>query len=363
MAFVDHCGSVPRDFDEDVPVALILKSPGDVDMAGIAALSKALQKPVGVVSRAIYQTPSVLMRGIDPRHRDELGEHCAALGLDVTFGPNDVVLPLDPVRYDVGLHVNESACIPEATGILARLLGVGPDKAFRLLATPPGLILGDVSRAAADVLAQRFGRGCTVSAAVSGEGPFDLFLPENARIDRELEERCAGRRGLVMLALDAQEAREIFPRLPKGAARLIPRALLRFDVVLMPREKVAETAVAWLQAETGGSQTEVRRMLAHAPIALREALDFMEAAVAQAASAAAGVPTEIEAHGFLHNDIVVTEAPDRAALEDVLSAAGLNMPVRLPGRIAENLSDLDARWLAHRLDAAGVRFLFQESAQ
>lgn len=330
-------------------------------MAGISALASALGKPVGIVSKAIYQAPSVLMRGVDPQHRSELEKLCTTLGLDIDFQPSNVELPPDNARYDVAVHVEDAACIPAATEILARILGVAPDKAFRLLATPPGLIIGDVSIASADALARRFGRGCSVSASVSGEGPFDLFLPEDARIDRALDARCGGARGLIMLGLDKDEAREIFSRLPKGSARLIPRALLRFDLLLKRQDDLTPAARSWLIETAGCVEADLPLMLAHAPVVLIEATDYVSAATAQAAAAGAGLETEVEAHGFLRSHITVTEASDLATLKQTLDDAGLAMPARLPGRIAENLPDLDARWLAHKLEQAGASFLFEEA--
>lgn len=301
------------------------------------------------------------MRGVDPKHRSELSELCAALGLDIDFQPNDVELPPDPARYDIAVHVEAAECIPAATEVLARLLGVAPDKAFRLLATPPGLVIGDVSIAAADALARRFGHGCSVSASLSGEGPFDLFLPEDVRIDPALDLRCGGMRGLVMLGLDKDEARDVFPRLPKGSARLIPRALLRFDLLLSPQEDLTQTASDWLVETAGCSEQDLPLMLAHAPVVLVEATDYMSAVTAQATAAGLGLLTEVEAHGFLRSHITVTDTSDVAALKKTLDAAGLAMPDKLPGRIAENLPDLDARWLAYKLEQAGASFLFEEA--
>lgn len=361
MVFAEQIAADRDASSDDSRFAVVLRSPGQVDMAGISALASALKQPVGLVSKRVYQAPSVLMRDINPQHQTELAKQCAALGLDFEFKPNDVQLPKDERRYDVAVHIDSADHIPMATEELARLLGVTPEKAFRLLATPPGLIIGDVSLAAADALARRFGQGCVVSASVSGDGPFDLFLPKDARIDQALDERCRGQRGLVMLGLDTDQAKDVFSRLPKGSARLIPRSLLRFDLLLVPQNDISDTAKRWMIDMAGCIEDDIPLLLAHAPVALREGVDYVEATKAGADAAQSGLKTVIEAYGFLRSHITVTEAPDRAALIDILGAAGLDVPPSFPARIAENLPDLDARWLAYQLEMIGASFLFEEA--
>jgi hypothetical protein len=74
------------------------------------------------------------------------------------------------------------------------------------------------------------------------------------------------------------------------------------------------------------------------------------------------LPVTLEASGFERCDLVVEDAPDRNALAKVLTAAGRTLPERLPARVATDLPDLDARWLAYSIERTGARIRFEEVA-
>ncbi|MCL1487197.1 MAG: hypothetical protein MH186_04295 [Marinobacter sp.] len=101
---------------------------------------------------------------------------------------------------------------------------------------------------------------------------------------------------------------------------------------------------------------------AHVPLALAERQTFEDASEAVSRALAAGLPVTLEASGFERCDLVIENAPDRSALAKVLAAAGRTLPERLPARVATNLPDLDARWLAYSIERTGARIRFEEVA-
>lgn len=342
--------------------ALIIESPGQVDMTGISVMASALGVPVRSLSQAIYRAPSVLARDLPAENLPELLDHCANLGLDAAHAPNDVTLPENADTFELAVHIENAARIPHAVETLARVTGVAAEQAFRMLAIPPGQVLGNVGAAAIDALRQRFGAGIEVKTAIEGDGPFDLYLSRSMASVPVLRDLVGHRKGLIPLGLTVEEATALHPRLPKGTARLLPRAFLRFDVVLAPRPTLSPLAGPLLAELFGVAPAQVPLLQAHAPLALAERLPFKAASEAVDRAVAADLPVSLEASGFEHCDLVVEAAHDRAALADVLGAAGWDVPDRLPARVAADLPDLDARWLAHSLERVGARIRFEDGA-
>ncbi len=284
-----------------------------------------------------------------------------ALGLEVAARANDAPDDAGAERYAVAVQVTDPARVPHAVETLARLLGVNADAALRMLATPPGQILGGIGRAAADAVAARFGAGCEVRRARDGAGPFDVHVPPGAA-PPALRALVGERRGLVLLGLDADAAAALHARLPRGGPALVPRALLRFDAVLAATPPMRADGPAALAALFDVPVAVARTAQAHAPLALAERLEHAAAEALVARARASGLPVSLAASGFERCDLRVEAAHDRAALSAVLRAAGHAAPDRLPARVARDLGDLDARWLAHSLERAGARVAFAAPA-
>ena len=340
--------------------ALVIESPGQIDMAGISVMASALNLPIQALSQAIYRAPNILARNLPAENLPELLAQCTKLGLDVASAANDVVLADNTDTFQVALHIDDAAYIPQAVETLARITGVAADQAFRMLATPPGQVLGNLGTAAVSALKQRFGQGVEVLTAQEGQGLYDLYLTRNMESFAVIRELAGSQQGLIPLGLTAEQAARLHPRLPKAAARLIPRALLRFDIVLAPLPALSPFAVPLLTELFGVHTEQVPLLQAHAPLALAERLPFEEATETFNRALAAGLPVSLAAAGFELCNLVVEIAPDPRALAEVLLAAGRAVPDRFPARVATELPDLDARWLAHSLERIGAQISFEE---
>lgn len=339
-------------------VQLIVTSPGRVDMHGIIGLAKAMKIPVSVLSRKIYQAPTVLIPGVLACAAPGLVESCQELGLEISTQSTDRPLEQDTARFDLAVHITDAALIPATVEAVARMVGVAPEQAYQMLATPPGLVLGDVSTAAAQAVRARLPEGVRLSVAPSGLGPFDLFVPADAPQIASIAALCGTQRGLLQLGLAKADADAAFARLPKGTARLVARDLIPCDLVLESASDLGDSALNWLAGQYGVDD-DIR---AYAPVALEEGLPRGEALQKVATAARHGVTLLAEPAGFDRCAIQVTKAPDMAGLSQMLKAAGLDTPNSLPAIVAQDLPDLDARWLAWRLERLGAQFLFVEDA-
>jgi len=340
---------------------VVITSPGTIDMAGIASLAKALKRPVGILAKAIHQAPTVLAQGLTVDQQTLLVEAARELGMRVDGEADDRELELDLGRYDLAVHITDPESIPHAIEVVSGVVGVDPEQAYQMLATPPGSIIGDISLASVSAVTERFGSGVQVSITESGTGPFDLFVPAETPSNAEVERLCGGTTGLVRLGLDRDEAGLVFHRLPKGSVRLVARDLVRCDVVFeRGADRPSEAAVTWLAERFGVEPGQIPTLLAHAPIALAEALSYEQAQDHAESAKAVGLPVTAAPAGFGRFAIVVVEASDMTALSAALDQAQMPVPDALPATVATGLGDLDARWSAYQLASAGATVVFEE---
>lgn len=345
---------------------VVVTSPGDVTPVALRALAEGLARPVAEVADAIFRAPSVLVDDLDADTATALERLLASLGLESRVAPHGQALP-DAPRLDVAVQVQDAARIAAITESLAAFLGVSSQRAFGLLATPPGVVLGGVGGAAVESLARRLGEGAQVTRAPSDAGPFDLHLAPDASVPAWLQARLRDKQltirpGWLPLGLPYAEARSLWSSLGReGGVRLVNRALMRWDLVLTAQATPTRDVLAWLEARFGIPPRVGTRVLAYPPLALAEACDEDHARQCLDQARARGLPVEREPSGFGRAGIELLAASDTARLKGVLSRFGLSETVRIPSRIVADLSDLEARVLAHELAAAGARTRFVEA--
>jgi len=176
----------------------------------------------------------------------------------------------------------------------------------------------------------------------------------------QLGPQIGDRTGFVLLGLNREEAEALHSRLPKGRGQIIPRALLRFDLLLGAHPPLSQTAEPLLEELFGVLPLNAVELQSHAPLALAERLAFDEAQQMMDRAQAADLPVSMEASGFERCSLIVESVSSRAPVVKLLEAAGMDLPGQLPARIADILDDLQARWLAHALEQAGAEVRFAE---
>lgn len=346
---------------------VVVTSPGDVTPAALRAVAEGLARPVAEVADAIFRAPTVLVDDLDVDTATALDRLLASLGLESRVAPHGETLA-DDAPLDVAVQVRDVSYIATVTESLAAFLGVSTQRAFGLLATPPGVVLGGVGAAAVESLARRLGEGALVTRAPSDAGPFDLHLAPDARVPAWLQARLRDkalpvRPGWSPLGLSYDEARALWSALGReGGIRLVNRALMRWDLVLTAEAPATREALAWLEARFSIPPEVAPRVLVHPPLALAEACDEAQARRCLEEARALGLPVEREPSGFGRAGIELLAARDAARLRTVLARFDLSETVRIPSRLVADLSDLEARVLAHELAAAGARTRFVEAA-
>jgi hypothetical protein len=351
----------------DEAFRIVFHSIGGAAPGNAAAIALGLGMPVAPVMEALYRAPSVLVDGLTAEIGDRMRALLSELGCHVTLDPMTAPLPAPAALHDVALHVTDTARYADIIASLAEFLGTPGEDAARLVATPPGIVLGGVSRATIDALAARLGDGVDLVASEPALALYDLFL---GPCDGVVRSRLLGdlrRAGFAPLA----DAGCILTGLTKAQAdaiwtthgrvrdlRVVNRDFLRFDLVLTG----GAPAPAALRAltETAGIPPHVApRLFDEGEITVMEAVPHADMAPAMHALTAAGLEIRADLITFLHLgvDVVATQHP--RAVRDALKSMGVDATEhdlrRLPYRLPWRLPELQARLLRDTLETIGAR--------
>lgn len=346
---------------------LVFQSIGDAVPGNAASIAVGLGVPVAPVMEALYRAPTVLVDGltaaIGARMRDLLTE----MGCNVTLDPMSSPPPVPATLHDVALHVTDTTRHGAIVDALAAFLGTRPDDAARLIATPPGVVLGRVSRATIDALAARLGAGASLVASDPDTAVYDVFLGDcdsvvRARLMADL--RRAGlaplaETGCILTGLTRAQADGIWAAHGRLAAlRVVNRDFLRFDLVLTGGAPTPAAIRAL--TDTAGVPAHVAPRLFHeGPITVMEAVAHADMASAMDRLAAAGLCIRADLVSFLHLGMEITAAPQPRTLRAALNALGIDATDhdlrRLPYRLPWRLPELQARLVRDTLEASGAR--------
>jgi hypothetical protein len=346
---------------------LVFHSIGEAVPGNAAAIAVGLGVPVTPVMEALYRAPSVLVDGLSAEIGDRMRALLAELGCRVTLDPMSAPLPAPAPLHDVALHISDTARYPDIVAALAEFLGMPADDAARLVATPPGIVLGGVTRATVDALEARLGPGADLVASEPARALYDLFLgPCDGIVRTRLfaDLRRAGLApqadaGCILTGLTKAQADAVWAAHGRiGPLRLVNRDFLRFDLVLTGG--VPSPAAIRALTDTAGIPPHIApRLFDEGEITVMEALPHAGMAPAMEALAAAGLDIRADLVTFLHLGVDVVAAPQPRALRDALQAMGVaatdldlrRLPYRLPWRLPE----LQARLVRDTLEAAGAQ--------
>lgn len=346
---------------------LVFHSIGGAAPGNAAAIAMGLGMPVTPVMEALYRAPAVLVDGLSAEIGDSMRALLTDLGCRVTLDPMTAPLPAPAAIHDVALHIAETARYGDIIAALAAFLGTPTADAARLVATPPGIVLGGVSPATIDALRDRLGPGAELVASDPATALYDLFLGPcdgvvRARLFADL--RRAGftpvaDAGCILTGLTKAQADAVWAAHGRVRdLRVVNRDFLRFDLVLTGG--APSPAAIRALAETAGIPAHIApRLFDDGDITVMEAVPLVGMAPAMERLTAAGLAIRADLVTFLHLGIEIAAAPQPRGVRDALAAMGLETTEqdlrRLPYRLPWRLPELQARLLRDTLEAAGAR--------
>ncbi|WP_404297026.1 hypothetical protein [Halomonas sp.] len=359
---------------------LTVVSIGELSLAQLPVLSRGLSRSLHELAKTLCQAPALLVDDLDHVTSHALHELLEGLGLEVRLELHGTPVPPTPL-FEVAVHVNDPSRTPAIAEALGEFLGIKVDRAFALLALPPGVVLGQVGEALCERLSNRLGPGVVVSRARREESLFDLHVARGAQLPAPLAAELglsatARPNGLLSVGLSQAGAKRVWSMIRgRDDLRLVNRDLVRWDVVLSGTDgdngvrypaddglsKVADVSLAHsrvaqvLEACFKIPPHLAHRVLANAPLGLADACPRKEAERMAAQARAVGLNVVLEPAGFERAGLRVESARDGSALCATLTRLGMPVPENLPALIASNLSDLEARTLSEALSGVGAK--------
>lgn len=346
---------------------IVFHSIGGAAPGNAAAIAIGLGVPVTPVMEALYRAPSVLVDGLSAEIGGRMRALLTDMGCRVTLDPMTAPLPAPAPLQDAALHITDTARYGAITSALAEFLGTPGEDAARLIATPPGIVLGGVSPATIAALAERLGPGADLVASDPAHALYDLFLGPCDGITRSRlfsDLRRAGFKpladaGCILTGLTKTQADAVWAAHGRVRdLRVVNRDFLRFDLVLTGGAPSPAATRALI--ETAGIPAHVvPRLFDEGEITVMEALPHADMAPAMERLTAAGLEIRADLVTFLHLGVDIVAAQHPRALRDTLKAIGIETTEsdlrRLPYRLPWRLPELQARLLRDTLEAAGAR--------
>jgi ribosomal protein L7/L12 len=322
--------------------------------------------PAAIIQR-IYQAPVVLMEGLDHKDACEIHRVLDEAGLLVDLESEPVDVGAVCTLFDIAVHIQDIEDYTEVGARLAEFLGCQREEAERLLETPPGVVLGDVSEATVQALSWRLaGLGASVVPADKKQSVYDLFLLDRdpavrSTVLRDLRasaEACGDpASGIILRNLSYDAAAAVWRRYQStGAFRLINQAFEQWDIILVAMDSSAARLDA-LSVTAGIPRDVCPNLIDHLPLVVEEAVSDSALPKKLKAYAKAGLDTQATLTTLRALKLMVNNGPSTAALLKQPHKTQIdnqdhrlqNFPLVWPGV----LYDLQARRLKQRLEASG----------
>jgi len=357
---------------------IVVKSIGTAQPAASAAIASGLGLPVTTVISRLYSAPAVLIDGIEESIATGMAKLLSSIGYEAEAQDATLPPPANSTLYDVAIYLNDVRLFQHVIEQVAEFTGIAEEDATQMVLSPPGVILGSVSKASVDAFSDRLGPEVSVLSSQADTAHYNLFLSEDAgslihrRILQSLNsakiELC-NTSGLVAINLDHATARELWQRhQSSGLLRVVNQDFLRFDLVLQVSKSnnaVNRTQIEALEKLAGIPPDMAEEVVQAAPITLLESVPDAEVAPLMANFAEADLSVQADMITFQMLGLEILSLSDPAATIQALEGFALirqgdrlpEPPFVIPGVMPE----LKARIIRTALEDTGAKITFVAS--
>ena len=333
------------------------------------AVAHGLGLPIEKTLTAIYRAPSLLVSDVDAHLADKLTSLLEQVGLETEVSDKPPVFEEKPL-FDIALRLTNPASAHDVADALASFCACDTERALNMMITPPGVVLGRVSKPTADALQAALpDDAAELIASDIKEARYVLIHNGESRTVLGRLERAVAELGYqplgagVLMAddlgfADAEALWGTFGR--TGSIRIVNRDFLHFEIWLEGRRAGPEDPerVAAMHTLAGIPENTAERLLDHSPFVLESDVRHHGLEDRMSAYTAAGLQVRAELTTFqaVSLDIVGASEPERldAALRALSLPVG-TLPVRTPA-----MMETQARITRATLEAVGAEVYFAE---
>lgn len=331
--------------------AVIINSLGSATLSSASAVAKGLGITTAQVVNCLYRAPAVLVDQIEHSLASHLTKILIEIGYDASLCPQqDIDIPSQPPLYDVAIYLKHPERFSTAVDKLSQFIGLSPEDASRAVLTPPGLVLGSISKATVDSFTAFIGDTLDIIAAPQNDANYYLFLGEcpeivKSRLFTDLESQkitILARDGLIAADVNTQTMESLWSRHKTNSAlKAINSNFLRYDIILLPPQTTfcvaAKTHLANL---TGIPAQYIDDIVKSAPVTIIESLEATKLEPLLTAFAEHNILVRAELINFQMLGLRIAQSSNIHQLNQLLAQFSLShecksTPCELPFRFPE----------------------------
>ena len=133
---------------------VVVESLMSASIADCAAIATKLGMRPSAFMRSVLQAPSTIVSGLTQDKAEYYKSTLANIGLDVTLR-NDPIKDAEIHLFDVSIYVQEMSQIYDISLQLGVFLGIPVEQIVKMLSSPSGVIIGEVSSSTIDVITKK----------------------------------------------------------------------------------------------------------------------------------------------------------------------------------------------------------------
>ena len=357
---------------------VVVNSIGKAGLAASAAIAKGLGIPASTLVARLYRAPAVLVEGVEQQVADQVSKLLCDIGYQSEVQDISLPAPARSKLYDVAVYVHEAEAFLPTVKMLSQFIGITESDASSMLMTPPGIVLGSVSKATVEVLHNQLNDGASIIASITDQANYDLFLGDGVEIVRrriladiqDAKIPLIAEQGLVAAGVDHEAAQSLWRRhQASGLMRIVNRDFLRFDLVCTGIAegygKASVEQIALLNTLAGIPKEMVTEVLDALPLTLLDAVPNAEVEQKMMMLEQVGLQMQADLVSFQLLDLEVLSITQPSATANTLINYGLHQQGQslpaLPFKLGGSLPELQAKLIKAALEQSGAKVVYAES--
>ncbi len=357
---------------------IIIDSPGNSDARLISSLKTVCPQNEQEIARMVFQSPSVLLDGLETDKARQISSVLNEAGAETRIAAADEQVEEGTDEYELAIVVPNISHIGHIFQEILVMMQIKPMEAVRLMVQSPAVMVGKLSRAAADAFARRLRRaGAEVDLSRYQEATYDLFvstldLPDLNKLNDTLNRNGIRRSGNG----DAGWSKSFFAlsgltwaqvdrirgdlRVFDGKVKVLNRDFSRFDILLKSGGHDPQTVMEVLRNRFGIPESVIDKLLKALPVVIAREVPFNQMQQHLGELTQTGAEADARLTSLQTFDLRIEETGDAERSRDILRLIGLgSVPLnryqhmRAPYTIDGPFSPLQARWLQKDLRTVG----------
>lgn len=269
---------------------ILVESIGSAGISLVPALKKVSPLSENKIAALLYQTPSLLMAGLEEAGAEEINKLLLSTGLESKVIKADERFEQGDSDHEVALVINEFKRIQDIAKEIIAITGLNIDEIRQMLCKSPTVMLGMISENTAHTIRDRFeALNVDVDISKPGTALFDVFKGTCSAYEQNIINQILNGLGVewnkevnkhnVASLICGGISRKVADRLWEQVSRtglplkIVNRDFERFDLRL---DKAPDTPemIDYLTQSTGMPEKVAKKVVQQLPVILQKNIRF-----------------------------------------------------------------------------------------